>query len=209
MKVITTILVVAFLIITGAMIFLIKKGVSLRPSTLITPSEISANLQNVSHGVAYRLFPDFQSYDLFVVGVPADNAELQQIARDIKVQAEALLKQPIHEAASKTDLQNCLKPCWVTATPEEAQELTAGNPYIEQTVLPLNRNYLTLTLTDFTDYDHSIIPQCEDEKRLDFPCLKALSIQEAQRKMKDPKKRYFFLRQYRDHEYFLFIQKGA
>ncbi|HEX7672826.1 MAG TPA: hypothetical protein VF412_01575 [Bdellovibrio sp.] len=209
MKVITTILVVAFLIITGAMISLIKRGVSLRPSTLITPSEVSANLQNISHGVAYRLFPDFQSYDLFVVGVPADNAELQQIAKDIKAQAEALLKQPIHEAAGKADLQNCAKPCWVTVTPDEAQELTPGNPYIEQTVLPLNRNYLTLTLTEFTDYDHGIISQCENEKRLDFPCLKALSIQEAQRKMKDPKKRYFFLRQYRDHEHFLFIQKGA
>lgn len=207
MKKIIFILSLASLIMVGAMIYLVKEGVSLRAATLIKPSEVSANDTNVSHAVAYRLFPDFQSHDLIVVGVPEEESRLQVLAEQIAIEAEKLLGQPIHRASDKLNLQACAKLCWVKVKPEEAQELEK-NSYIESVIQPLGRSYFTLNLIEFTDYDHSAVTACEKEKRLDLKCLVALSVKEAQRKMKDQNKRYFFMKKYEDRGNYLLLQKN-
>ncbi len=207
MKKIIFILSLAFLIITGAMAYLIKKGVSLRADTLIKPSEISANDTNVSHAVAYRLFPDFQSHDMIIVGVPENDSRLQVLAEQIAIESEKLLGQPIHRASDKNKLQDCGKLCWVKVAPEESQELEK-NPYIESIIQPLGRSYFTLNLIEFADYDHAVVDSCEQEKRLDLKCLVTLSVKEAQRKMKDSNKRYFFMKKYQDRGNYLLLQKN-
>lgn len=207
MKKIIIILSLASLIMIGTMISLIKKGVSLRADTLISPSEINTNDTNVSHAVAYRLFPEFQSHDIIIVGVPEADSRLQVLAEQIAIEAEKLLGQPIHRAADKMNLQNCGKLCWIKVTQEEAQELEK-NSYITSVIQPLGRTYFTLNLSEFADYDHAAVTACEQERRLDLKCLTVLSIKEAERKMKDASKRYFFMKRYEDRGNYLFLQKN-
>lgn len=207
MKQIAAILTLASAIIVGAMVYLVKQGVSLRAESLISPSEITANDANISHGVAYRLFPELQRNDIILVGVPADNPRLQAVADQIAAQAEHLLGQPVHRATDKNSLKDCGKLCWVQVTPDEAQEL-AANPYIDSVIKPLTMNYFTLNLTEFSDYDHEAVKACENEKRLDFKCLVTLSVLEAQRKMKDSSRRYFFMKRYEDRGNYLMVQKN-
>ncbi|MDG0815503.1 hypothetical protein [Bdellovibrio svalbardensis] len=207
MKKIIAMLSLASLIIMGAMIYLVKKGVSLRADTLIKPSEISTNDTNVSHAVAYRLFPDFQSHDMIIVGVPEEDSRLQVLAEQIAIEAEKLLGQPIHRAADKMHLQDCGKLCWVKVKPEEAQELEK-NSYIPSVIQPLGRTYFTLNLLEFSGYDAEALSACEQEKRLDLKCLVTLSVKQAERKMKDPNKRYFFMKKYEDRGNYLLLQKN-
>ncbi|HWU42805.1 MAG TPA: hypothetical protein VN132_05175, partial [Bdellovibrio sp.] len=124
----------------------------------------------------------------------------------IALQAEQLLGQPLHRANNKMDLQNCPKLCWVPVSASEAQELEKNN-YIESVIKPLRRSYFTLNMNEFTDYDKTIIAKCEQEKRLDFSCFQALSIMNAQKRMKDPNKRYFFMNRYEDRGNYLLLQR--
>lgn len=206
MRKILFILTLACLIIVAAMGFLLKKGVSLRAATLITPSEISPGDNNVSHAVAYRLFPDLQRSDIMILGLPEGDSRMQVLAEQIALHAEQLLGQPLHRASNKMDLTNCPKLCWVTVLPNEAQELEK-NAYIDNVIKPLNRSYFTLNLHGFEMYDEALVRSCESEKFLDYKCLVTLSIAEASRKMKDSSKRYFFMKRYEDRGNYLFIQK--
>lgn len=206
MKKIIVILVLASLIIVGAMIHLLKDGVSLRAATLISPSVVSDGDINVAHGVAYRLFPDFQRYDMILVGVDEADSRLQALSEQIAIEAEKLLGQPLHRASDKMNLKDCAKLCWVKVKPEESQELEPNN-YIANVIKPLGKEYFTLNLIQFAELDESALAGCEQEKRLDMKCLITLSVREAKRKMKDPSKRYFFMKRYEDRGNYLMLQK--
>lgn len=206
MKKIIAILVLASLIIIAAMIHLLKDGVSLRAATLISPSVVSDGDINVAHGVAYRLFPDFQRYDMVLVGIDEADSRLQALSEQIAIEVEKLLGQPLHRAQDKMNLQDCPKLCWVKVKPEESQELEPNN-YIPTVIQPLGRQYFTLNLIQFADLDEAALAGCEKEKRLDMKCLITLSVREAKRKMKDPNKRYFFMKRYEDRGNYLMLQK--
>ncbi len=209
MKKIVILISLAFLIIIGAMVSLVKKGVSLRANTLITPSKISKNDSNVGPAIAQRLFPDFQASEILIIGLPAGNSRLQIVAEQIAASASQLLGAPIHRVDDKLNPQDCKKLCWIVVQPEEAQELEQ-NKYIESVIKPLGRSYFTLNLIEFRRLEKNQseleISQCEKEKLLDFKCLSLLSIKDAERKMKMADQLYFFMKKYQDRGHYLFLQ---
>lgn len=209
MKKIIVILTLASLIIVAAMVSLVKKGISLRANTLITPSEITTNDENVAPAIAKRLFPDLQSSDILIVGIPANNPRLNGITEKFFSEITLLLGHPINKAIDKTDLKNCAKLCVVLTPPTDSQELET-NFYIESTVSPLKRHFFTLNISEFDPtetVDTAIMDNCEKEKFLDLKCLSLISIRDSKRKMKNPAKKYFFMKKYQDRGHYLFIQK--
>lgn len=210
MRNIIVILTLAGLIIVAAMTFLVKKGVSLRAASLIAPSEISERDENIGPALANRLFPDLQRTDIILVGLPANNPRLEIIMQHFVFEAGKLLGHSLQKASDKNNLTDCKRPCLVVVNPMEAQELEE-NSYIKNYVQPLNREYFTLNLIEFLGQEQmSAADQniCEHQKFLDFKCLHILSVHESKRKMKDPKKQYFFMKKYQDRSHFTFIQKA-
>jgi hypothetical protein len=210
MKKIIVILTLASLIIVAAMVSLVKKGISLRINTLIKPSEISANDENVAPAIAKRLFPDLQSSDILIIGLPINNPRLAAITEKFIKETATLLKRPINTAANKTNLKDCTRLCVVITSPMESQELEK-NIYIESAVAPLGRNYFTLNIAEFdtsVDMNGAEMENCEKEKFLDFKCLALISLRDSKRKMKDPTKKYFFMKKYQDRGHYLFLQSS-
>lgn len=207
MKTISIVIAVAFVIISACMIMLTKKGVSLRTARLISPSEIHEFPESVAKAVVHPLFPEFKSSDIILVAT--DNSpHLQALLDQIRWSAEAKLGFTYNISKDPMSVASCPRPCWVQVQPQQAQQLVA-NEYVDQVVRPLNRAFFTLNTIEFDGYDSSKLEHCEAEKRLDLECLVTLSVKAAQKKMKDPSKRYFFMQKYNHSDYFLFVQKGA
>ncbi|MFS4459233.1 hypothetical protein [Bdellovibrio sp. HCB2-146] len=199
----------AFVIITVCMLYLVRKGISLRTAPLIKPTEISTDRHNIAEHLVLRLFPELQSNDIILWGILPENAESQALVQMAASDYERMFKTPVHfisnaESATLQDFQNCKKPCWILLAKDKANELTP-NEFIDKNIQPLNRPYITLTLVNFTGAEE-VTDACENQHRLHLDCLVPLSVRDAKKKMKDPNKLYFFLRKYNDRDYFLFTQ---
>lgn len=199
----------AFVLITVCMLYLVRKGISLRTAPLIKPTEISADRHNIGEHLVLRLFPELQSNDVILWGVLPETPESQNLLKVAAADYEKTFKTPVHiisnaATASSEDIKNCGKPCWILLDKDKANELTP-NEFITQNIQPLNRPYITLTLVNFTGTEE-VTQACEDQHRLHLDCLVQLSVRDAKKKMKDPNKLYFFLRKYNDRDYFLFTQ---
>lgn len=210
MKVITSIITIAVIIITVGVLYIIKSGVSIRTAPIIKPSVISANFNNVPEGLFLRLFPDFQQSHYVLFGIPQNSSEVQQTLLILKHRYEQEFKSQVHFIfdglnASADEIRNCLKPCWIYL-PENSAHGLATNEWLNQKIIPLNKIFFSLTWVYFSR-TASVPEHCLSEKRLDFDCLKTVSVNEVIRKMKDSQSRYFFVRKYLDNDYFLFVEK--
>lgn len=209
MKKIIALLTIAFLIITACIIYLITSGVSIRAATLIRPSAIGPQLQNIAKGITVRLAPELQNSQIVVWGLDLQNLENQEVLNSTQIEFERIYQKKVQIIADahQKDLQElkaCHEVCWLLVPPGQAHQLES-NPLIESQIKSLQKTFFTLTLIPFQKVEE--VPQnCIDQKRLSFECLKLVSVHEAQRKMKDPNQRYFFMKKYLDLDYFLFIQ---
>lgn len=209
MKNIVAILAVCFALITWTIFHLINAGVSIRTAPIIKPSVVGSNFHNVPQGVFLRLFPDFQQSDYILWGASQSSSEFKIVLHELQKRYEQQFKTPVHifkvdPDSNKNRLADCTKPCWVLLPPTHAHELVR-NGWIEDNRLILKKNYVTITWISFIR-QNTVPPACIEEKRLDFECLKSVSIQEVKKKLIERDQRYFFMRKYKDQDYFLFIE---
>lgn len=211
MKILGGLLAVAFTIVVACMIFLQQSGVSLRTAPIIKPSAINADFTNIAQGTFLRLFPDIQQSHYILWGVSQNSGEVQKTLSLLKEKTEQELKSPVHfiydgPHATPEEIRLCPRPCWILMPPDQAHELTAS-PWIHSHLKPLDRAYFSITWIPF-DRDVEVPDFCQEEKRLDLECLKWVSVREVQRKLKETSSRYFFMRKYLDHDYFLFVENA-
>lgn len=210
MKKIFAILGLVFAIITFCMIYLVRKGVSLRSEPLIRPTVISTDQRNIASHTVLRIFPDLQNNDYILWGVLPESPDTQLLMTHFLEEYFKKLQIPPHviqdgTVATAEEIKNCAKPCWIKMPHDKANTLTA-NPLIEEKILPTQKNYLTLTVMPFTG-DETVSEFCDQQKRQTLECITPVSVREIHRKMKDPKQLYFFLRKYNERDFFLFVQK--
>jgi hypothetical protein len=174
------------------------------------------------------LFPDLQGADYVVWGLPAENAESPEILNLLKSEEEKARGKTIHvmtagAETSEDALKACSTPCWILRAQDQAHELKA-NAFLQEKLRPLaeaeGKKYFTLTVVPF-QFSREVPQECWEEKRLDFECIQAVSVQTTIRKLpkhmqseieegtrgKNPRARYFFLNKYNESDFFLFIEK--
>lgn len=212
MKIIVSLIGLCFTIITATIVYLILNGVSIRTAPIIKPSSIIPSFKNVPHGLFLRLFPDFQQADYVLWGAPLNSPEFETMLKHLKEYYQNEFKQiariiPAGENASLAEVAACSKPCWIFFTTQPAHELSP-NSWIQKNLLPLKKSYFSITWMPF--HRNFELPEyCNDEKRLDQDCLKALSIDQVKKDFKSKNERYFFARKYMDRDYFLFIEENS
>lgn len=206
MKKITALLILAFIIISACMIYLIRSGVSIRSAALIRPSVISTDGRNMSNGLVIRLAQQLKNTHYIVWGFSSDSdlfdqaqEEFEKLFPHLKVSRLQLGPQTTAE-----EIRACPAPCWIVTEPEKAHELAGQTPLPHRSEIA-EKSYFNLSVIHFSNAE-PVTAECDSQKRLNYACIKTLSVREAQRKMKKPNERYFFLRQYLEKDYFLFVQ---
>ncbi|WP_413559531.1 hypothetical protein [Bdellovibrio sp. HCB209] len=210
MKKIFAILGLVSIVITFCMIYLVRKGVSLRSEPLIRPTVISADQRNIASHTVLRIFPELQNVDYIVWGVLPETGDNQLLMTHFVEEYYKKLQFPpqvIQDGtkASAEEIAKCSRPCWIKMPHDSANELIP-NPFFAEKIKPLNKNYLTVTVMPFNG-DEVVPDYCDQQKRISLECITPVSVREIHRKMKDPKQLYFFLRKYNDRDFFLFVQK--
>jgi len=208
MKKIIYLIVFGCLIITACILHLVKKGISLRPESLISPSAASANLQNLPLAIFSRLLPQFEESQDVVFGFLPMSSESQKFFDSLQEEYQTNSHQQVtvintSTAVGSKNLETCTKACWILTSLENANQLRP-NPFIDQTIRPRNSKFITLTWMPFS-LPVKVPMDCFSEKRLDFSCFQLLSIQSSQRKIKADQ-RNFFLNSYNGKDYFLFVE---
>lgn len=193
-------LIMMVVMITGFMVHLYKSGISLRPATLIKPSEIHSPGQ-VAQAVVVRLFPEFQSKKWLIYN-PKPSTEFTKIfflvlLREVKTT-------PAGEYRVSEDGKSCDKHCIFV------DETESTHSFYQERFAPLMENETEPTfriqMIEFTGTE-VFPPECESMQRLDEKCIHAVSIRSALPKMKDPAKKYFFLKKYNHNQYYLFVSR--
>lgn len=212
MKKTVTLLVLAILIISGCVFYLVVKGIGLRSAPLIRPSIISPQYKNIPHSLVYRLFQEFQNSDFVIWGLSDDAKLNQQLTAEMQSEYEKIFNKSvsvIHMNDKTVDsaiqqIQLCRRPCWVFGPFDKANQLSENN-FIQAHQQLFNDSYFTITLIKY-HRNTNVNQRCEKQKRLDLECLTSLSIREVKRKIKLEDQKYFFLRKYNLNDYFLFIE---
>ena len=199
----------ALTLISLCLIYLVKQGVSLRSEPIIRPSIISADQKNVAFGVITRLAPEFQNADYVIWGLPGDGPSEQNLMALMKAKYEEVYRKSVQmiehaRTRSPQEISGCQSPCWLIVSQDDAHRL-GKNDFLREVIDPLKKKYFSITLVGFSR-GAEVSPQCLQEKRLDFPCLSQLAIHEAERKMKEPGHKYFFMKRYLEKDYFLFLE---
>lgn len=192
------------LVIAGVMSSLVNRGISLRVATLIKPSEFYSTKQ-VAAALAARLFPELQSKKWLIYSIK-ENSENNQstIAREVFVE---LLKEtqnsPVGEYKVRVAEEECDKHC--VFLDETLQTEKIFNELFAKRLDEEKSDVFRLSVSQFSP-NEEFPAECENMQRLNEKCIRAISIRDSLRKMKDPSKKYFFLKKYNHNQYYLFIQ---
>lgn len=210
MKRLFLILGAAFLIISGCLLYMVVKGIGLRAAPLIRPSEISADRANIARALVHRLFPEFQGAQDVVWGLLPETELSRDVINGALHEYEQVFGKKVSvlldaASADEATLRACAPPCWLFLDRHEANELTEHD-FLKTRLAPRGLPYINITLVEFPSATVEIPPGCEEEKRLSLRCLVPLVIHESARKMTNPDAKYFFLRQYNERDFFLFLQ---
>jgi hypothetical protein len=209
MKKLIVLLSLGFMIISGAMIYLLTNGISLHMATLIKPSVASSDLKNVAQALVLRMYPEFQSSHYILWGRLPEVEDEGALFLLIKEEYQRIFHrnvQLIPDASKSTieELKSCASPCWIFTAKDRANELEP-NEFINGYIKPLSQPYINVTIIPFAT-GVKAPAACLNEKRLKLECLTALAIEGAERKIKTSD-RYFFLKKYNEKDFFLFIQE--
>lgn len=184
------ILTLACLVIAGVMLYLVKKGVSLRPALYIKPSPMTEGMKTVARDLSLRLFPEFQDARYVVWGIDAKDVEALEVLNSLKAEEERSKAKPVQiltvsDATTAEDLQKCQTPCWLLRPQEQAHELKP-NHFSDEVLKPFlirqNAGYFNLTIVPF-EFAAEVPTECWAERRLDFECIQKVSVQATERKL--------------------------
>lgn len=211
MKKIYFILGLALLVITGCMVIIFSRGVSLRTEPIIKPSPLDTKHENIVYGITHRLFPDFQQADYVIWGIDAtvypeedeiihllQNNYLNKFGKKV-----SLLK--VDTSTTADEIKNCLNPCWYIVARDQAHNLSENN-LVSSIKSIKGMNTFSITFLEF-ERDIPVPEFCENQHRLSFECIMPVSVREARRFLKKLEVRSFFMRRYNTVDYFLFVEK--
>lgn len=202
MKKLPFVIIMILIAIVGAvMISLLRSGISLRVATLIKPSEIISTKQ-VAQAVVVRLYPDLQTKKWMIYQTPPQSALPKELFENI---LEEIKKTPVGEFELKTSFEDCGKHCAFLVDSEAFKSLFEKKFAEKNNEQQAEPEYFRLVIYQF-DRTEPFLEECETMQRLDEKCIRSLSIRDAQRKMKDATKKYFFLKKYNHNDLFLFLE---
>lgn len=198
MKFVFSLLAVAVLISSGVMVYLVKKGAALRPAGVIAPTEIGTKPELIGHAVALRLFPEFQMAKNVIWYLDIDEEPMTHIPESTLFNYQTNPK-PILLDLRQAPQATCSENCWYvqmanTPLPEALLQKIKTEPSVE-------------IFVQYFERDEQVSEVCENEKMLEFKCVRPVSVREVRRKLKTPAP-YFFMRRYLDSQFYLFIEKS-
>jgi hypothetical protein len=202
-KKLIVVLVAAFSLITACMLYLIKEGVSLRLGRVIDPTLMSLGEREIARGIVSRLTPVFQPSKYVVFGIDKEDPQTQALIENLKTEfARDFKVAPKIVDADSDFLSTCEAHCWVMTSPGESTHLQKSE-LIEKLESTGDR-YFTISVLRF-DRDADLPKHCESEKRISIDCITPLAVRESRRKFKEEAP-YFFVRNYNEQDYFLFLE---
>ncbi|MFZ3231441.1 MAG: hypothetical protein WA160_14635 [Pseudobdellovibrio sp.] len=187
---------------------LLKSGIALRAQMLIKPTQITAEKHTISKSVVLRLFPSFQQ-SYYVLWSLAQTPESRITFNTIKEDYEKISRQSVgvienFEQASYQQISQCPRPCWlISSTGADVNQLNS-NETIEKLIKPLERSFVSVTWVPFKS-GLEVPEACRLEKRLSFDCLKRISVNRSEKKLVK-NQRSFFMNEYNEIDYFLFVE---
>ncbi len=199
----------AFVVIVACMIYLVWNGIALRTQPIIKPSVIKNNGQNIYKGVVLRLAPVLKEARYVIFGFAPLDEKTSQLFLGMVSEAEELLKQKIQVIdgvhARASEIEKCEKPCWILVPPGMASEMT-GSDWLRQNISERTEEWISVTHFYFGRPPLALTERCGEQKRLSFDCLLEVSVNEVSRKLKSDNEKYFFMRNYLDRNYLLFVE---
>lgn len=204
MKSVNALLVVCLVIISAVVIYLVIDGTALRSAGVIKPTVLDSENKLLPKSVALRLFPEFQSSPNTVwLASPKLQPKLASVVASIHNYYTSL-KAPsmpelvlINSNMLASEITNSQNSKWWIFESENESVLKV----IRQNEIEANTIYVNEFNRD------EVVPEiCETEKMLSRECLKVVAVREVKKKFKT-EQRYFFMRRYNDHEFYLFIEQ--
>lgn len=203
-------IITGLVVITACMGYLIYRGISLRSAPLIQPSVVDADLKNVAHSTVQRLHREFEDAHYVVIGLLPETVESGKILRMMADEYEKVFSRTVkivedNAALTPEILEACEKPCWILTGRDQAHAL-GEKSQLRGWLEARSGKTMSISLLSYTG-NEEVSAFCHEQKRLTFECLRPVSVREVRRRMKKPAERYFFMRQYLENDFFLFIQE--
>lgn len=196
MKITYVLLGAAFLLMTGIMLSLLKSGGALRPVGVIKPTEYSTDIDYIGKSVALRMFPEFHASDNVIWYLDHQDESFVQILQSAYAHHQSSNKQPLRDLRQSLEL--CQGKCWYV------QQL--GNSLPENLIQEMkNKKNIEIFIQDF-NRNETVPAECENQKIMEYKCIKPVSIREVRRKIKSSAP-HFFMRRYQDSQFYLYIEK--
>jgi hypothetical protein len=197
MKIIGATLAVAFLVIAGVMISLVRSGGALKPAGVIKPAEIGSDPNLIGRQIAVRLYPDFHAARHVLWRVEGGNEVLVDIARTALANSRALTKPTLVDLRNSTQ-DDCVDHCWYILEMDVALPDGVGAKVKD---LPVAEVFI-----QYFDREEKVPESCNNEKILTAKCMLPVSVREVRRKIKTPAP-HFFMQRYFSSQFFLFIER--
>lgn len=199
MKSIFWIFATVFLIISAAMIWIVKSGVTIRMQPLIKPTVVGENLYPMARHLFLRMFPDFQQTDFVLWSLDTSSSEAELFLSQMVQEYESQLKSVRYFDEAKNPIESCPSPCWaVSSTQEKLSEW-------KQKLTNSGKKWISISWKSYSNVE-SVSEECLTQKVLSQNCLLPVAVNDVKKKLKDPKARYFFLKKYLDSDFYLFVK---
>lgn len=204
MKLVNALLVACLVTISAVVVYLVIDGTALRSAGVIKPTVLDNENKLLPKSVALRLFPEFQSSPNTVwLASPLMQPKLSAIVSSIHDYYKTLKLPSIPEVvlinsdSQQVDKLNTQNTRWWV--------FESGN---EALLNEIRKNDVAANVIYINEFsrDEAVPTSCETEKILSRECLKVVAIREVKKKFKTDQ-RYFFMRRYNDHEFYLFIEQ--
>lgn len=196
MKIISILLGIAFLFITAVMFFLLKNGGALRAVGVIKPTEYGTDFDYIGKSVAIRMFPEFHASQNVIWYLDHQDEDFVKVLKATYQHYQNPQKPPLQDL--RTIEEVCADKCWYVQQwgrelPQALINKMKTEPSIE------------IFIQDFKR-DEPVPSECENQKILQYECVRPISVREVHKKMKDPVP-YFFMRRYQESQFYLYIEK--
>ncbi len=188
----------AFLVISGVMFSLVKRGGALKPAGVIKPAEVGGDLAHIGKQIAVRLYPDFHEAKHVVWYIEDGSEELTQIARAALQNLKGQAPQTLHDLRSSSE-DTCIENCWYLHT--------AGAPLAESVNRKTEQAPTVEIYAGYFKRDVEVPEACEAQKVLTPECMKPVAVREVRRKFKSEAP-HFFMQRYQKSQFFVYVEKS-
>lgn len=193
---------IVFLVISSAMITIIKRGVTLRLQPLIKPTQLENNLEPMARHLFLRMFPDFQQADYVIWNFEGASKETELFFSQITNRFESEIKKVNFLSPNHALLGECPAPCWATST--SVSQLSD----LKKQLVGLNKKWIVIHWKNYNAVE-VVSDVCLNQKILSEECIIPVAVNDVKKRLKDPSVRYFFLKKYLDRDFYLFIKSSA